>query len=65
MRKGHTEMETCPKGPRCLSFPSLGPSHVRDEALEMVPVPALTTTDIHPLRVAVERTSDGNVAEPS
>ena len=65
MKKDHRAMETCPKGPSCLSFRSLGISHVCDETLEMIPVPALTTTDILPLIGAVERPSDSYVAEPN
>lgn len=65
MRKDHREMETCPKGPSCLSFRSLGISHVCDGTLEIIPVPALTTTDTLTLIGAVERPSDSYIAEPS
>lgn len=65
MSKDHREMETCPKGPSCWSFRSLGLSHVCDGTLEIIPVPALATTDILTLIGVVERPSDSYTAEPN
>lgn len=65
MRLDQREMETCPKGPSCWEFFSLGISPVYNKALETIPIPALNTTDVPTLIVVVERPNGNDIAEPS
>ena len=65
MRLGQREMETCPKGPSCWEFFSLGISPVYNKTLETIPIPALNTTDVSTLTVVVESHNGNDIAEPS
>ena len=65
MRLDRREIETCPKGPSCWEFFSLGISPVYNKALETIPIPALNTTDVPTLTVVVEIPNGNDIAEPS